>query len=132
MIVSLGRRSQYALLFSEIAVVCCIGLRAACLVQDLLRKQEALRDQMNKQAGIMSQLSREVANIRTERNTLAAVQQALGPALRASGVPRHPMMGYGGQVCALVLSVLLTSSATQSTHSHFWSLRVVLPRLFHS
>jgi hypothetical protein len=49
-------------------------------VQELVRKQEALRNEILAQQGIMMRLSREVASIKHERSTLAAIDQAMGGA----------------------------------------------------
>lgn len=45
-----------------------------------MQKQEALRNEILAQQGIMMRLSREVASIKHERNTLAAIDQAMGGA----------------------------------------------------
>ncbi len=70
--------SSLLLAAGHVLVLVLIG--GFCVCQELVRKQEALRNEILAQQGIMMRLSREVASIKHERNTLAAIDHAMNGA----------------------------------------------------
>jgi hypothetical protein len=70
--------------------------------QDLLRKQDALRDEMKRQQDLVAQLSRDVQCIRMERDTLLSIHKALGRPAAYPPVSAHRGIGFAGYGSSLV------------------------------